>query len=203
MTITIWNFPRGGRGVRLFWQCEEMGLAYETKAVAFPPSAEYLALNPLGNVPFLQDGEVAINESVAIMLYLAGKYGPTPLMPSPESPAYARVLQMLVFSEASLGACVNTLLAAKFGAPEADKANWSVRMTEDRVLQFLGFIEGVLGDAPYLAGANLTLADIAISTGMGVYRGALNKTLSPRLSAYQDRLQARPAYQRAKAQQQA
>ena len=202
MTITIWNFPRGGRGVRLFWQCEEMGLAYETKAVAFPPSAEYLALNPLGSVPFLQDGDVAINESVAIMLYLAGTYGPTPLMPSPETPSYARVLQMLVFSEASLGACVNTLLAARFGAPEADKANWSVRMTEDRVLQFLGFVEGVLGDAPYLAGQDFTLADIAISTGMGVYRGALNKTLSPRLSAYQDRLQARPAYQRAKAKQQ-
>jgi glutathione S-transferase len=202
MAIMIWNFPRGGRGVRLFWQCEEMGLAYETKAVAFPPSAEYLTLNPIGNVPFLQDGEVAINESVAIMLYLAGRYGPTPLMPSPASRSYARVLQMLVFSEASLGASVNTLLAAKFAAPEADKTNWSVRTTEGRVEQFLGFVEGVLGDAPYLTGGDLTLADIAVSTGMGIYRGALNKTLSPRLSAYQDRLQARPAYQRAKARQQ-
>lgn len=201
MTITIYNFPRGGRGVRLFWQCEEMGLPYEVKAVTYPPSAAYLALNPLGSVPFLQDGDVAINESVAIMLYLAGKYGPTPLMPAAHDPAYARVLQMLVFSEASIGGCVNTLLAAKFGAPEADKANWSVRMTEGRVEQFLGFVGDVLGDRPYLVGANPTLADIAISTAMGVYRGALDKTLSPKLSAYQDRLQARPAYQRAKARQ--
>jgi glutathione S-transferase len=199
--ITIYNFPRGGRGVRLFWQCEEMGLPYETKVVTFPPSAEYLALHPIGSVPFLQDGDVAMSESVAIMLYLAGKYGPTPLMPAAGDPAYARVLQMLVFSEASIGACVNTLLAAKFGAPDADKTNWSVRMTEGRVEQFLGFVESVLGDKPYLGGANVTLADLAISTAMGVYRGALDKTLSPKLSAYQDRLQAGPAYQRAKAKQ--
>lgn len=201
MTITIYNFPRGGRGVRLFWQCEEMGLQYDVKAVTFPPSAAYLALHPLGSVPFLQDGDVAMSESVAIMLYLAGKYGPTPLLPAASDRSYARAMQMLVFSEASLGACVNTLLAAKFGAPEADKTNWSVRMTEARVEQFLEFVEGVLGDKPCLAGADLTLADIAISTAMGVYRGALNKTLSPKLSAYQDRLQARPAYQRAKAKQ--
>jgi glutathione S-transferase len=201
MTITIYNFPRGGRGVRLFWQCEEMGLPYDVKAVTFPPSAEYLALHPIGSVPFLQDGDVAMSESVAIMLYLAGRYGPTPLMPAASDPTYAQVLQMLVFSEASIGACVNTLLAAKFGAPEADKTNWSVRMTEGRVEQFLGFVEGVLGDKACLVGADMTLDDIAVSTAMGVYRGALNKTLSPKLSSYQDRLQARPAYQRAKAKQ--
>lgn len=201
MTITIHNFPRGGRGVRLFWQCEEMGLPYETKAVMFPPSAAYLALNPIGNVPFLQDGDVAINESVAIMFYLAEKYGPTPLLPAKDDPSFARVLQMLIFSEASLGSSVNTLLAAKFAAPEADKTNWSVRVTEERVEQFLEFIDEKLGDQPYLAGSKFTLADIAISTAMGVYRGALGKTIPARLSAYQDRLQARPAYERAKARQ--
>jgi glutathione S-transferase len=135
------------------------------------------------------------------MLYLAGKYGPTPLMPTKDDPSFARVLQMLVFSEASIGASVNTLLAAKFGAPEADKTNWSVRVTEARIEQFLGFVADVLGDKPYLVGPSITLADIAISTAMGVYRGALDKALSPKLSAYQDRLQARPAYQRAKAKQ--
>ena len=41
MTIKIYNFPRGGRGVRLFWQCEEMGLPYEAEAVTFPPRAAY------------------------------------------------------------------------------------------------------------------------------------------------------------------
>lgn len=202
MTIRIWNFPRGARGIRLFWQCEEMGLAYEAEAVAFPVSEAYAKLNPIGNVPFLQDGDVAINESIAIMLYLAERYGPTPLLPKKDAVAMARVLQLMVFSEASLGAFVNTLLMAKFGAPEADKQNWSSRAQDNRTDQFVDFIVQTLGDKPYLVGSGLTLADMAISTGLGIWVGALGKVLPPPLVAYQDRLRASPAYQRARDKQQ-
>ncbi|MBP6014993.1 MAG: glutathione S-transferase family protein [Alphaproteobacteria bacterium] len=199
--IKIWNFPRGARGVRLFWVCEEMGLSYDAEAVSFPPSAPYRALNPLGNVPFLQDGAVEIGESVAIMLYLAERYGPTPLLPKDDPARMARVLQFTVFGEASIGGAMNGLMATKFTAPEADKRNWSVNMLEKRVEQFLGFVESTLGDRPYLVGDGLTLADICIVTAFGMWRGALDKTLSPTLAAYQARLQVRPAYARALAKQ--
>lgn len=195
--IKIHNFPRGARGVRLLWQCEEMGLPYETGAVTFPPSAEYLALNPLGNVPFLEDDGVAINESVAIMLYLAQKYGPTPLLPGKNDPALARVLHMMVFSEATIGAGMNTLMAAHFGAPADDKRNWSVRGLEERVERALAFVSAKLDDNPYVAGAAFTLADICISTALGIWKGALNKAIPDKLAAYRDRLTARSAYQRA------
>lgn len=198
--ITIHNFQRGGRGVRLFWQCEEMGLPYHTATVTYPPSAEYKALNPLGSVPFLEDGAVKINESVAIMLYLAERYGPTPLLPQKTDPALATVLQMLIFSEASFGANMNDLLAAHFGAPEEHKKNWSVGVANMKADAFLGYIEHVLGDKEYLAG-KFSLADIAIATGLGVYRGALNRTLSPKLTAYHARLAERPQYQRAQKKQ--
>ena len=80
--ITIHNFARAARGLRIYWQCEEMGLPYRALRVPFPSDAAYRALNPLGSTPFLQDdGGVAINESVAMMLYLAQRYGPTPLLP--------------------------------------------------------------------------------------------------------------------------
>ena len=72
--IRIHDFARGARGLRVVWQCEEMGLPYRFETVSFPPSAAYRALNPLGSVPFLQDGSgVAIHESIAMMLYLAQK----------------------------------------------------------------------------------------------------------------------------------
>jgi glutathione S-transferase len=202
MTIKIWNFPRGARGVRLFWQCEEMGLAYETAAVTFPPSDAYRTLNPLGNVPFLEDGEVKIGESVAIMLYLAERYGPTPLLPKDDPARLARVLQLTVFSEASLGAFVNTLLMAKFGAPEADKQNWSARAQDGRVDQFVDLVATTLGANKFLVGNSLTLADIAISTSLGIAVGALGKVLPPPLAAYQAQLQALPTYQRAREKQQ-
>ena len=70
--ITIYNFWRGIRGVRVAWQCEEMRLVYEAVGFDFPVPAEHRAKYPPGSVPFLEDqGGVAIGESVAQMLYLA------------------------------------------------------------------------------------------------------------------------------------
>jgi glutathione S-transferase len=198
MTIKIYNFPRGARGLRAMWVCEEMGLAYEVAPVTFPVSDAYRKLNPMGSVPFMEDGKVAINESVAIMLYLAQNYGPTPLLPERNDPTLARVLQMTVFSEASIGGALNTLMAAHFGAPEADKKNWSVRVTEAHINNTLSYIENILGDQPYLAGANFSLADIAISTALGIRQGALGQATPPKLAAWRDKLMERPAYQRAK-----
>ncbi len=78
--ITVYNFARGARGLRVIWQCEEMGLAYRVETVTYPTPASYRALNPLGSVPYLEDddGGVGMSESVAMMLYLADRYGPTP-----------------------------------------------------------------------------------------------------------------------------
>lgn len=199
--IRVHNFPRGARGVRVFWVCEEMGLPYETAPVTFPPSAEYLTLNPLGSVPFLEDDGVAINEFVAMMLYLAQRYGPTPLLPLDDGPALAKVLQMTVFSEASLGGTMNPLMAARFGAPEGDKDNWSVRMMRTRAEQFVAYAADSLGDRPFLVGDGLTLADIAIWTGLGVWKGALNGAIPENLVAWRESLAERPACQRAQAAQ--
>ncbi len=196
--IKIYNFARGARGLRLFWQCEEMGLPYQVETVTFPPSAAYRALNRLGSVPFLEDDAgVAINESVAIMLYLAQKYGPTPLLPGKDDPAFARVLQMMVFSEATLGASINTLLNAHFSAPEVDKHNWSVRGTELRVQDAIAYVADLLGENSFLAGDRLSLADMCMSTALGIWKGALGKPIPDRLAAYRERLAAQPAYQRA------
>jgi glutathione S-transferase len=200
--IKIHNFARGARGLRAMWVCEEMGLPYQVEIVTFPVSQAYRELNPMGSVPFLEDGAVKINESVAIILYLAQKYGPTPLLPEQGDPAFARVLQMCVFSEATIGAGLNTLMAAHFAAHEADKRNWSVRGEEARMERALGFVERVLGDGPYLAGATLTLADIAVTTALGIRQGALGQATPPKLAAYRERLMERPAYQRAKAKAQ-
>ena len=199
--ITIHNFPRGARGVRVFWVCEEMGVPYARVAVNYPPSPEYLALNPLGNVPFLQDeGGVAIGESVAMMLYVAERYGPTPLLPGKSDPAFAKVLQLTVFGETTLGAYMNPLMMAKFGAPDADKVSWLSKTLEERVGAAVDFAATALSAGPYLAGDTFTLADISISTAFDMWKGALGKPIPDAFAAWRERVQARPAYQRASAQ---
>jgi glutathione S-transferase len=198
--IRIYNFARGARGLRVMWQCEEMGLPYQVETVSFPPDAAYRARHALGSVPFLEDADgVAIGESVAMMLYLAQRYGPTPLLSAADPAALARVLQMAVFGEAAIAAEMNPLLAARFVAPEADKRNWSVRAQEARVERALGYVADRLGQEPYVAGATFTLADISVGPALGMWRGALGRALPEALVAYHARLAARPAYQRARA----
>lgn len=55
----------------------------------------------------------------------------------------------------------------------------------------------MLGGGPFFAGADITLADISVSFALGIWNGALGKTLPDKLVAYRQRLAARPAYQRA------
>jgi glutathione S-transferase len=180
------------------WLCEEMGLPYEVKVVSYPPSAQYLALHSPGSVPYLEDDTagVALAESVAILLYLANRYGPTPLMPARDAPQLARVLHLAEFGEATIGAGMNPLLAAQFMAPEADKGNWSVRAQRTRLEGAFKYLGDMLGEHEFVAGAALTLADVSVAPALGLCR-VVGLPLPEKLDAYRQRLQARPAYQRA------
>src|SRR5258708_7644152 len=195
--IKIYNFPRG-RGARVIWLCEEMGLPYRIMPVSFPPSDEYRALNPLGQVPFLEDeGGVAINESVAMLFYIAEKYGPSPLLPSKDDPCFARVVQMTIFGEATLGASLNTLMLDHFMVPEKDKRGPLTQIVQGRIEQQVAYADHILGGGPFLAGAPFTIADISVTYSLGIWQGPLKKPLSANLSAYLERTTSRPAYERA------
>ena len=76
-----------GRGFRVVWLLEEMGLPYRLRPVDMLAGGEndpeFLAINPSGFIPAIQDGDATLVESIAIMEYLRARYGPTPLAPRP------------------------------------------------------------------------------------------------------------------------
>jgi glutathione S-transferase len=176
-----------------------MGLAWRGEILGYPVPAEYRAKYPPGSVPFVEDddGGAALGESVAIMLYLAQRYGPTPLLPS-DPAAMARTLQLTVFSEALLGGLMNPLIATRFVAPDGEKANWTQGFCDARVADGLAYAASLLGDAAFFVGETLTLADIAVSTALGMWRGALDKQIPAPLAAHRDRMMTRPGYERAR-----
>jgi glutathione S-transferase len=77
-----------GRGFRVVWLLEEMGLPYRLRRVdllaGVENDPEFLAINPAGFIPAIVDGDVTMVESIAIMEYLMARYGPTPLAPEPQ-----------------------------------------------------------------------------------------------------------------------
>ena len=197
--IQIYDFPHGARGLRTAWLCEEMGLAHAFVPVTFPPDSRYRQLNPFGTVPFLRDDDVSLSESIAMMLYVAQKYGPTELLPPVNDKRFAKVLQFTVFGEASLSSLMNPLLAVRFGAPDSEKRNWSAAGIEARLKSAIGRLGDELGDREFLVGSGLTLADISVSTALRIWTRGLAQDIPAALQAYCERLQQRPACKRAMA----
>jgi glutathione S-transferase len=196
--LTVFHAPRT-RSMRVLWLCEEMGVPYKTEAGSpQQPSAAFLTANPLAALPALRDGEVYMTESVAIMLYIMGKYGPTDLALKPEEPGYAPYLQFLIFGETGIGMNANPVIVARFIAPETEKMNWSVRNCMERVAKRLDYADAQLGEQPYIAGSRFTAADISLGYAIGLadFIGVGDK-IPPRLAAYRARLAERPAFQRA------
>ena len=195
--LKIFHSPRA-RSLRILWLCEELGLPYEIVAVKIgEPSAELLAVNPLKSLPTLQDGAVTMIESVAMMIYIMGEYGPTDLELMPGDPDYPRDLQFLLFGEAGMAMYGNPLVAAKFFAPQDKRANWTSDYLKATFTKRLRFLEDQLGGARYLLGDRFTAADISVGYTIGMAGFAADIALSPTLNAYHERLKARPAYQRA------
>jgi glutathione S-transferase len=197
--MKIWHGPRS-RSDRIVWLCEEMGLPYEIGEFRFrQPNPEFDAVNPLGGLPALQDEGHTLVESVAILLYIAGRYGPTPLMPAPGDADYADCLQYLMIGEANLGSAVNVLMHDRYRCPEAQRGGFHPTTRHAALLKTCGWLaDGALKHRPYVAGERFTVADICIGHSLIVISTllGLGGELPETLKAYVARLSERPAYQR-------
>ena len=190
-----------GRGFRVVWLLEEMGLAYRLRPVdlmaGVDDDQEFLAINPAKFIPAIRDGEVTMVESIAIMEYLMARYGPAPLAPAPHDPAFPAYQQFLHLGEAGLAASIYFVVGARNFAPESERDNWSAAQALDVFETRLGLVTRQLARSPYLAGDAFTAADISVAYALQLARRAGGVTLGEAEQAYMARVTARDAYQRA------
>ena len=190
-----------GRGFRVVWLLEEMGLAYRLRSVdllaGVQNDPEFLAINPAGFIPAIQDGEVTMVESIAIMEYLMARYGPTPLAPDPRDPAFPAYQQFLHLGVAGLAASIYFVVGARNSAPEAERRNWSAGQAQRVFDSRLGLVTRQLARSPYLAGEAFTAADISVTYALGLAKRAGGVVLGQAEQAYLARVREREAYKRA------
>jgi glutathione S-transferase len=192
---------QGARSLRVLWLCEEMGVPYQTaEASFFKPSDEFKAVNPLRTVPAMVDGDVRMIESVAMMIYIMAKYGPTDLEVKPDEPGYGDYLQFLLFGEAGVAAYGNPLVATRFLAPEDQKQNWTAGYLKNAIIKRLEFVGERLGGKPFVAADRFTAADISVAYIVtGAKFAAIDEDIPASVKGYVAELHKRPAYQRAAA----
>jgi glutathione S-transferase len=198
--VTLYHCE-AARSFRPLWMLEELGLPYELKMLPFPPrvfAKEYLALNPLGTIPYLIDGEVRMTESSGICHYLGIKYGPTSLMVAPEEPHYGAFLNWMYFSDATL--TFPQTLVLRYGQLEPEERR-NPQVVADYAKWFLGrlrAVEAATANAETLCAGRFTAADIVNGYALRLAeRIGLAKDFGPNVKSYWERLRRREGYQRA------
>ena len=197
--ITVWG-GQTSRSIRAVWVLEEMGLPYGLRHVDMLTAEKdpaWLAVNPGDFLPAIQDGDVTMVESVAIMEYLMGRYGPTPLQPSPEDVVFPTYQQFLHMGEAGLATLIMVPLVSGFIAPEAERDNWGARWARECVERRLLLVRRQLAVASYMAGDRFTAADISVSYALNLAANHAGFVLSDVEQAYLARTMDRDAYKRA------
>ncbi len=192
---------KGARSFRCLWALEEMGLPYELETLPFPPrifARHYKAVNPLGTVPALIDGDAMLTESAGICHYLGEKYGPTPLTVKPDEAEYAHFLNWMYRSDATL--TFPLTIVFRYTMLEAEERRLP-QAAEDYRKWFMGrwaSVETGLEGRDYLCAGRFTMADIAVAFALQFAETiGVSEALTPNVARWRDRLFARPAFIRA------
>lgn len=186
---------------RIVWLMEELGLPYRLKWYERKPNRaapdEFLALHPVAMAPVIEDGGRVLVESAVIAEYICHSYAGGKLTVGPSQPGYYDYLYWMHFNNSAMGLrFTKSVLAAGASGPVADTMREVVFRREE---QYYRYLDRRLGESPFLAGPELTCADI-----LSVYRltsgllfGARPIDDLPNVVAYVKRIEARPAYQKA------
>jgi glutathione S-transferase len=199
--IKLYYAPRT-RSVRVLWLLEELGIPYELERVEFIPTAKnfFVQSTPLGKLPTIEDGEVVMCESGAIVEYILERYGKGRLAPAPGSPERGAFLQWLHFSESTAFPPLGIIVWLTSYRDDADRNAGILEDARVRAGMALDFIQRGLGEKEFLLGSEFSAADIMMGFTLVAARvlGVLDERHQA-LNEYLGRLQSRPAFQKAAA----
>ncbi|MBD2014478.1 glutathione S-transferase family protein [Microcoleus sp. FACHB-53] len=164
------------------WYLEELGIPYEFILLDLQAGEhrqpEYLAINPIGKVPAIVDGDFQLWESGAILFYLAQKYGNMPSSLEEQ----AKINQWIIFGNATLGPGIFV---------EANR--------EREMPKLMTPLNQILAKQPFLLGDEFSVVDVAVGSILSYIPIMLKLDLSeyPAVVDYMKRLSERPAFQKA------
>jgi len=194
MSLVLYHHPFS-RAANVLWMLEELGVDHELRFVDLLAGAhkapELVALNPMGKLPILTDGDQVVTEVAAIGLYLADRYALGRLAPKTDDPLRGTYLRWSLFAPS----VIEPGAMAKMNNWQAkpSQAGWG---THEAMIEA---IESAIRGRTYLLGDSFSMADVIFG---GTVRYMLRFKMldpTPTLAAYAERLGARPALQRADA----
>jgi len=192
---------KGSRSVRIIWLFEELGMDYQLDTLERgKPNKAFGEASIFAKIPAIQDGDITLTESVAIIQYILQKYGGGGLQPSVDSDDYAMYLQWLNFGESTLIQPIVEILVNTMFRSEENRHQYSIDSGIQSFKKIAQSLDPVLSQQNYLLGSQFSAADIV---------NGYTLRLANRLQLLDDsegienvceyfrRLEAREAYQKA------
>ncbi|MGH8800526.1 MAG: glutathione S-transferase family protein, partial [Casimicrobiaceae bacterium] len=197
--LKIYGTKTSSNVQKVLWCCGELDLAFERIDIAQTfggnRSPAYLALNPNGLMPTIDDAGFILWESNAIVRYLAARHGMGKLCPS-DLAQRADCERWMDWQQTSIAAPMGVLFRALLRKPLEPIDEAQRRTTLQKTVQAWAILNERLADRPFVGGAALTMADIVL--GNAIHRWfklPVERPALPHLRAWYDRLCGRPAYQ--------
>ena len=196
--LKIWGRNTSSNVQKVLWCCGELDIPFERVDIGGPfggnQDAEYLAINPNGLVPTIQDGDLVLWESNTICRYLASTHNGERLYPSaPAERAY--VERWMDWQLSTIGPPMGALLYGLIRSKPEQRDHAAIEGARRKAVTAWTIVEDALNGSPFLAGSELTLAEIVMGTL--VYRWHAFPIERPplrKLRSWYDRMRERPAF---------
>jgi len=194
--LTLHHAPNSRAG-RIVWLFKELDMPFELNAMRFHPedlkSDAHRARHPLGRVPVLDDDDVSIFESGAIIEYVLARHAPGKLKPEVDSPEFPAYLQWFHYCEGMVMPPINTIVVQTMLLPPERRDETVLAQAQKLLVRALKPIDEALEGRDYLTG-EFSAADIMLGHAciMSNRMGLIGEDM-PNLAAYVERLMARPA----------
>ena len=195
------HFAPNSRAGRIVWLLEELGLPYEMNKMAFHPrdlkSDAHRARHPLGRVPVLDDGDVRLYESGAIVEYVLERHKNGGLKPAASDPAFPAYLQWFHYCEGMVMPPINTIIVHTMLLPPERRDETVLGQAQRLLGRSLQPVDDALAGKEYLIGA-FSAADVMLGHAcyMGNRLGCVSEDMA-NLKSYVGRIEGRPAFQTA------
>ena len=194
---------RNGRTLRALWALEEVGVPYEFVEVDLKRGQhrepEFLALNPAGKVPVLDDNGTIVTESAAICMHLAERHPESGLLPPVGTPERTECYRWMSFILTELDAPLWTIAKHRFALPQERRVPAVVETASWEFGNAASVLASILDNRQYLTGAAFSVADILAGHSLLWARSARVPLGSDFPEPYLERLLAREAMIRARA----
>ena len=197
--ITIWGRANSVNVQETMWVSAEIGLEVDRRdvggAFGYVDTPEYKAMNPNSRVPTLQDGDLTLWESNAIVRYLSAKYAAGSLWP--EDPVERAHGDMWMdWKKTTLMGPMTIVFWGLVRTPEAERDMAAIEKASAEAATLYGYLDDWLEGRDFVLGDHLTIGDISVGSMAYRFMNLVpDRPSMPNLEAWYERLSSRPAYQ--------